>query len=481
MTEDPVAHLREAGDHPLMYSFPHGAIFAFDHDLRFLSAGGGGLADIGLSREMLEGKTIFEAFSEQTAAVIEPYCQAVLAGETTTWDLHYGRRTYSQRLAPVIDPSGTVVAGIGFAFDVTEARASEQALRESEQNNRLTFEHAPIGKAIVELDGTWRHVNAAVTTLLGYSEDQLLKLTFQDLTHPDDLDLDMGLLNQLVAGDIGSYQIEKRYLTVHRHIVWALLSVALVRDEEGVPLYFVSQLQDITERKRQQQALEDLTAMLAHDLQTPAAVIIGLAELLETATGPVPPDIVDQASRIAAAARSVTDLLDNALTAAELGSGQLVAMPTHVGVKRSTAAAVHALHVGPVSIDTSDLEDLVAWVDPVHLSRVIINLLTNAAKYGGDTIVISASSEQGRVLISVADNGRGVEPDFVPHLFDRFSRSDAARDGRKPGTGLGLYIVRDLLEANDGTIHYACSPSGGAEFIISLRAAPNNAPPRDGR
>jgi PAS domain S-box-containing protein len=477
--EEAVAHLREAGGHPLMYSFPQGAIFAFDHDLRVLSAGGGGLEGFGLSREMLEGRTIFEAFPEHTAAVIEPYCRAALAGETTTWDVAHRGRTYSQRLAPVVDSAGTIVAGMGFTLDVTETRASEQALRESEQRNRLTFEHAPIGQAIVELDGTWRHANTAVTTLLGYSEDQLLELTFQDLTHPDDLDVDLGLLDQLVAGDIGSYQIEKRYFTATGHIVWALLSVALVRDEEKVPLYFISQIQDITERKRQQQALQDLTAMLAHDLQTPAAVVLGFAELLETSPGSDHQDVVGHASRIAAAARAMTDLLDNALTAAQLGSGQLVAMPASVRIKRSAAAAVQALDLGSVSTDTSGLEDLVAWVDPVHLSRVMTNLLTNAAKYGGDTVVISASSEQDRVRISVADNGRGVEPDFVQHLFDRFSRSDAARDGRKPGTGLGLYIVRDLLAANDGTIRYAPSPSGGAEFTISLRAAPGPRPHGD--
>jgi len=121
-------------------------------------------------------------------------------------------------------------------------------------------------------------------------------------------------------------------------------------------------------------------------------------------------------------------------------------------------------------VDTSDMADHAAWVDPVHLHQVITNLLTNAAKYGGDQLAISASTERDRVRISISDNGRGVEPDFVQHLFNRFSRSDAARDGRKPGTGLGLYIVRDLLAANGGTIHYAPSPSGGAEFTVDLAA-----------
>ncbi len=117
-----------------------------------------------------------------------------------------------------------------------------------------------------------------------------------------------------------------------------------------------------------------------------------------------------------------------------------------------------------------------AWVDPVHLNQIITNLLTNAAKYGGDKVIISSTSSHGRVGISIADNGPGVEPDFVPYLFDRFSRSAAVRRGRKRGSGLGLYIVRDLLAANGGTIRYATSRFGGAEFRIDLHAARDAAP-----
>lgn len=259
-----------------MYSFPDGAVFAFDHDLRFLSAGGAGLADAGLSRDMLEGKTIFEAFSEDTAAAIEPLYRAALDGMTTGMDVPYEGRTYVQRVAPVRDLDGNVVAGLEFTHDVSEALAAESALRESEERNHLTLEHAPIGMALVELDGRWRNVNSALTKLFGYTEVQLLTMTFQEITHPDDLDLDLGHLGRLIAGETDSYQIEKRYFTSAGRTVWALLSVSLVRDGESAPLYFISQVQDISDRKRQQQALQDVTAMLAHDLRTPTHCCPGL-------------------------------------------------------------------------------------------------------------------------------------------------------------------------------------------------------------
>lgn len=470
--DDVVAYLRAAGDHPLMYSFPQGAVFAFDRDLRYLSAGGHGLADVGLSRIMMEGKTIFEVFPEETTVVIEPFYRAALTGTMTTWDVPFDGRIYSQSLAPVTDRSGAIVAGLGFTQDVTEARVGEQALRVSEERNRLTFAHAPIGKAIVELDGRWRQVNAAFTKLTGYNEDQLRELTFQDITHPDDLDIDLEHLNKLVAGKIGYYQMEKRCFTAAGPIVWILLSVALVRDAEGSPLYFIAQIQDITETKRQSQALQDLTAMLAHDLRTPAAVILGFGELLEGPAGADAAEVHDYAVRISTAARAMTDLLDNALTASALDSGQLIALPSAVPLQGAVATAIRTIDLATMTTETSGLGGVSVWVDPVHLSQVIINLLTNAAKYGGDKVTISATLNEGRVRLSIADNGPGVEPSFVPHLFDRFSRSAAARGGRQRGSGLGLYIVRDVLAANGGTIRYATSQSGGAEFMIDLSAAP---------
>ncbi len=470
--DDVVDVLRRAGDHPLMCSFPQGALFSFDHDLRYLSAGGHGLADVGLSRELIEGRTIFEVFPDETASVIEPFYRAALSGASTVRDIAYEGRIYSQRLAPVLDTAGGVVAGLGVTVDVTEARRSEQALRESLQQNQLIFEHAPIGKAIVELDGTWREVNAALTRLTGYSEDELLGMTFQDITHPDDLDLDLEHLHRLVDGDIGSYQIEKRYFTKSGRTVWVLLSVSLVRDIDGSPLHFISQIQDVTDTKRAHQALQDLTGMLAHDLRTPAAVMLGFAELLEGVPGPHMEEVREHASRIVAGARAMTEMLDNVLAATALDAGQVVPAPRAVSVRDCLTGVVHTLAAHPSSTDTSAVDDVTAWVDPVQLQQVLTNLLTNAVKYGGDRVTVSATARRGRVVLTVADDGPGVPPDFVPHLFDRFSRSTEARDGLRRGSGLGLYIVRDLLAANDGTIDYTTAPTGGASFTVELPEAP---------
>ena len=137
-----------------------------------------------------------------------------------------------------------------------ERQQIEVALRNSEEQFRNAFENASIGMAIVSLDGHWVKVNPALCQIVGYSSEELLALNFQDITHPDDLDLDLCYVNQLLAGTISTYQMEKRYFHKQGHVVWILLDGSLVQDEQGKPLHFIAQIQEITARKEAQKTLE---------------------------------------------------------------------------------------------------------------------------------------------------------------------------------------------------------------------------------
>jgi len=151
------------------------------------------------------------------------------------------------------------------ARDVTARTQAEEALRQSEERYREVERHAPIGLALVAPDGRWLRVNPALCALVGYTEDELGARTFQDITHPDDLDADLGYVRQMLAGEIATYQMEKRYVRRDGTRVWVLLSVSLVRDAAGAPLYFISQIQDIDARKR---AEEELRRLALHDALT---------------------------------------------------------------------------------------------------------------------------------------------------------------------------------------------------------------------
>jgi PAS domain S-box-containing protein len=136
-----------------------------------------------------------------------------------------------------------------------ERKRLEERLRQSEEEFRSAFNYAAIGKALVALDGRWMKVNNSLCSMLGYSEQELKTKTFQDLTHPDDLDADLNYVQQLLAGEIETFQLEKRYFHKAGHQVWGLLSVSLVRNSEGQPVHFISQVQDITQRKQVELAL----------------------------------------------------------------------------------------------------------------------------------------------------------------------------------------------------------------------------------
>ncbi|HEV8628635.1 MAG TPA: PAS domain S-box protein [Acidimicrobiia bacterium] len=128
-------------------------------------------------------------------------------------------------------------------------------LREAEQRFRVAFENAPIGKALVAPDGRFLRVNTSLAEIVGYPPNLLLTKTFQEITHPEDVDADLEQVRQLLTGDIRTYSIEKRYLHADGHVVRVNLSVALVRDDDNVPLYFIAQVQDITARRRTEDAL----------------------------------------------------------------------------------------------------------------------------------------------------------------------------------------------------------------------------------
>src|SRR5215211_3146195 len=145
----------------------------------------------------------------------------------------------------------------GVIRDVTERKRIEDSLREMRDRFRSIFDHAPIGVAMVSLEGRYLQVNRSLCEILGYTEEELQALTWQEITHPDDLAASSAHARRIVEGEFPKYHLDKRFLHADGHTVWASLSVSLVREAEGEPLYFVSQIRDVTERKKVESALKE--------------------------------------------------------------------------------------------------------------------------------------------------------------------------------------------------------------------------------
>src|SRR6185437_4669855 len=171
------------------------------------------------------------------------------------------KRWFRLTVTPLLNestPGGAVVMHV----DITDRKLAAEAVRSSEEQFSSAFECAAIGMALVSPDGYWLKTNQALSNLTGYSAEELMGKTFQEMTHPDDLPTSLDHMRRMLLGEIRTCSIEKRYFHKQGHLIWIFLSVSLIRDTEGNPVHFISQIQDITERKKVEQALRNNEGLL---------------------------------------------------------------------------------------------------------------------------------------------------------------------------------------------------------------------------
>jgi diguanylate cyclase (GGDEF)-like protein/PAS domain S-box-containing protein len=226
-----------------------------DENYRFTERSGGGSGWSKAAIAYTLGKTRWELTGTNLTKQDWAAHRTLLDAHKPFKDLTYSRlhegmwHHISVSGEPIFDAQGVFTGYRGIGSDITDRLQHENALLESEGRFRNAFDFAAIGMAIVSLTGQWSQVNQTLCQMLGYSESELKELTFQDVTHPADLEADLEHVGDLLHGKIRSYQMEKRYLHKDGHVVWVLLSGSLVRGRDGSPLHFVAQVQDINARK----------------------------------------------------------------------------------------------------------------------------------------------------------------------------------------------------------------------------------------
>jgi PAS domain S-box-containing protein len=235
----------------------------------------------GSSVEEVEGKSFDEICPQLAARLYEQDLEIIHSGAPQLGVVEAERSPHGEDLwiqkdkIPVRDPNGKIVGIVVMAQDITARRQAGEALRESENLFSNAFEHAPIGLGLASPDGRWTKVNRALCDLLGYSEAELLARTFQDITHPDDLAADMENAGRMIAGEQDTYQSQKRYIHADGRHITILLNVSIVRNSRSEPIYFVAQIQDITDRVRAEAELRLKTAFLEANLNSsPDAILV---------------------------------------------------------------------------------------------------------------------------------------------------------------------------------------------------------------
>jgi PAS domain S-box-containing protein len=374
------------------------------------------------------------------------------------------------------DDAGRPDRLVGVIREVTDSKTADQSLRISLDQFRSVFENSPIGKTIVSLDGTFTIVNPALCELLGYSGQQLEKMRFQDVVHPEELEADLMQFYRMVTGEIPHIQDERRFVHADGSVIWVHISVNSVNAVDEKPDHFIAQFVDITEQRRLHDMKSDFVATVSHELRTPLTSILGAVDLLSAT---ISADLPDQAQRLLSIAKDngnrlkslINDILDFEKFSA--GKMQLSTSPHKVSnlVESAILANMNTTERYGIPFNFVNPESpVVACVDSERFRQVMTNLLTNAAKFSNEdcAVDISIDTLDEFVRVSVANTGQGISDTFRNQIFAPFSQADPSDTRARDGSGLGLHISKLIVEQTGGQIGYDSVPMGKTTFWFTV-------------
>jgi PAS domain S-box-containing protein len=403
------------------------------------------------------------------------------------------------------DESGRLIGYGKVTRDLTERRAHEESLRQSEERFRLLVEGL-VDYAIVMLDANGRIVtwNGGAQRITGYSADEIIGKHFSIFFPNDAAESGWPEHELQVAATEGRYQEEGWRVRKDGSRFWAQVTITTLRDESGHLRGFAKLTRDLSERKRAEsreeyaevrdQMLEaeraarieaqrtarmkdEFLAMLSHELRTPLNAILGWTQVLRLRAKSADGNEVQQAlTVIERNARAQVQLIDDLLELSRILAGQVrldVQRVALVDVIRSAIESSQpAADAKGVRLESVlDARRGVVSGDAARLQQVIWNLLSNAIKFTpkGGRVQVLLERVNSHIEVVVSDTGVGISPEFLPHVFGRFTQQDSTPGRKYGGLGLGLAISKQLVELHGGSIHAKSGGEGqGATFIVRL-------------
>lgn len=408
-------------------------------------------------------------------------------------------------ITALYDHSGTL-SGFGEITSDVTARA------EAEHRFRNAMEFSPIGLGLIGLDGKWLTANRALSSMLGYTEDEFRAMSINDITAESNSSALYAQISDLIQDKIKSFQIERQIVGKDGTLFWGLQSVSMVRNERGVPQYFIGQVQDITNRKavelelsrvseqlrREKDLLietaenlleaklaaekanaaktEFLTTM-SHELRTPMNGILGFAQLLEAPVfGTLTGKQAEFVDAILRSGRHLLDLINDILELSKIESGKLPVSVERVALAPVMKSVLSSLSNMAEAQGITLVQGALGWdvtavmADRVRLIQCLINLGSNAVKYnraGGQATFDCERLDEGHIRIRVTDTGFGIPADRQHELFQPFNRLGAAAS-KIEGTGVGLALTARLVESMGGQVGFSSTPESGSAFWIDL-------------
>jgi two-component system cell cycle sensor histidine kinase/response regulator CckA len=392
------------------------------------------------------------------------------------------------------DGAGKILYYEGSLKDITERKRSEEALRNSEARFRTAFENASVGMTLVDLNGVYFEVNLALARMIGYSPAEMIGRPVADFTHPDDIGLRSQFLSDLLEGRISSGEQERRFVHKDGSTVWTLIWASLHRDLSGRPLYFISLVQDLSDRKKadeergklesqllqaqKMEAIGSLAGGIAHDFNNILSAIIGYTELSMLSDG-APVDYLQEALK---AANRAKDLVKQILSFSRQTDEER--MPVLVGMVVKEVVKFLRASI-PTTIDINcEIDERTGSVlaNSVELHQILMNLCTNAVHaIGGQAGLVEIRVQRVEITacqrnafpdldpgfyveLSVKDSGQGIRSEIKERIFDPYFTTKE----KGVGTGLGLAVVHGIVKKSNGTIRVESQPGRGSAFYVYL-------------
>jgi PAS domain S-box-containing protein len=431
---------------------------------------------------------VFQIINEETrhpagdpvARVIETGTIAGLANHTVLVARNGKEMPIDDSAAPIRGADGKILGVVLVFRDITERRGAEAALLASERQLRLITDTAPVYLARVDTEHRYLFVNKGYAERFGLDRDAVIGKRIPEVVGEAAYATFKSYVDQVLAGEKVEFEIAIPYEGIGTH--YMQVTYVPDQDERGRVQGLVAVIMDISARKRAEDQLrladrrkDEFLAMLGHELRNPLAPIRTAVEILRR-VGPTEPRLERARAIIDRQVAHLTRLVDDLLDVSRITQGK-IALQTEV--VELAPAIQHALETarplinarGQVLVVDMPRKPLYVNADAVRLAQVFGNLLNNAAKYTkeGGRIEVSVEIERQTVVVRVRDDGTGISAELLPHVFDLFTQAERDADLAQGGLGIGLTLVRRLLELQGGSVRAeSAGPGKGSEFSVEL-------------
>jgi PAS domain S-box-containing protein len=373
---------------------------------------------------------------------------------------------------------------VGVSQDITARRQVQQALRESEQQYRALVETANEGIWRVDADARITFANRRMADLLRLTPADMVGHHKWDFVFDEDVPAMQALFERRKRG-VSEERADIRFRRADGVEVWTLMSARPLYDADGTFTGAVDLFTDITDRRRWEQALRDadrrkdeFIAVLAHELRGPIAPVITAVTLLQ-AKGPPDPTLIRLRETVLRQTLQLSKLVEDLLDVGRITAGKLRLEKTRVDLRDAIKQAVETssplMERRRHRLDIS-VPDAPLYVDGdlARLAQVVVNLLDNAAKYSkeGSGVELRLEEADGMCVISVRDEGVGIPADMVDRIFDRFVQVGTSSHRAEGGLGIGLSVVKALVDLHGGTVAVRSEGIGkGSTFVVRVPMA----------